>query len=187
MHEVKLAEQLCQGRESAFACIYEPYFYPLIYYGRQFSKDEMLVEDSIQDVFIHIWNSRHQFAQVKSVKAYLFASLRRRVLERIKEDKRACTEKYRGLPFEITLSYESHLIQGQTDHETRHELERSIRQLTRRQREALYLIYYDNLTYEEAAQVMDVKVKAIYNLVYEAIKKLRTHLSLCQYYGKSFS
>lgn len=177
IREVPIAEQVCQGSELAFARIYEQYFYPLIHYGRQFSKDETLVEDSIQDVFVNVWNSPHQLAQIKSVKAYLFASLRRKIFEKLKEEKRNDPKNHASLPFERVLPYEAHLIARQTELETRGKLSQEIDQLTRRQRETLYLIYYDNLTYEEAAQVMDVKVKAVYNLVYEAIKKLRTHLS----------
>ncbi|NJM94622.1 MAG: hypothetical protein HC842_08150 [Cytophagales bacterium] len=46
-----------------------------------------------------------------------------------------------------------------------------------REREAIYLVYYQNLSYEEAATAMQVKVKTMYNFIYMGISNLRKHLS----------
>jgi len=171
-----IIEYFQKDEERAFAMTYEKYFYQLVNYGRQFLVNEALVEDCIQEVFITLWNRRQHLHEIHSMKAYLFTMLRRNIFEKIKEKKNTEEHKLDFPSFELTLSHESHLIQEQSDLEISHRLGQGIEKLTKRQREALYLVYFDGLSYDEASMVMDVKVKALYNLVYEALKKLKSVL-----------
>ena len=45
--------------------------------------------------------------------------------------------------------------------------------LTLKQKEAIFLIYFDELSYQEAAAVMSLKIKTVYNLVHQAIARLK--------------
>lgn len=49
--------------------------------------------------------------------------------------------------------------------------------LTARQREAVFLKFHENLSYEEIAEVMDISVKATYKLMAIALSELRDNLS----------
>jgi len=48
-----------------------------------------------------------------------------------------------------------------------------LRTLTPKQKEAIFLIYYEELSYDETAQIMELQVKTVYNLVHLALSKLR--------------
>ncbi len=175
-NEKLIFERFQENEEQAFSMIYEKYFYQLVNYGRQFSVNEALVEDCIQEIFITLWNRRQQILQIHSIKAYLFTLLRRNIFEKIKEKKNTEGQKLHLPAFELILSHESQLIQAQTDLENTRRLRQGFEKLTKRQREALYLIYFDGMSYDEASMVMEVKVKALYNLVYEALRKLKSVL-----------
>jgi len=45
--------------------------------------------------------------------------------------------------------------------------------LTRRQREAIYLRFYQNLSYDEIAKLMTMKVESVYNVISKAISLLK--------------
>jgi RNA polymerase sigma factor (sigma-70 family) len=55
------------------------------------------------------------------------------------------------------------MIVSETDQLVRHKLRRAIELLPKRQREDLYLRYFENLTYEEIAQVMGLQRQAVAN------------------------
>ena len=59
---------------------------------------------------------------------------------------------------------------------TKKVISKAIEGLPLRQKEALFHIYYEKLSYEEAASVMDVHIKTVYNLAWRGIEKLRKEL-----------
>src|SRR5690606_36356441 len=57
----------------------------LFRYGCSISQDNQMVEDSIQDIFIHLWNNREKASNVDNVKYYLIKVLRHDLLKKIKK------------------------------------------------------------------------------------------------------
>ena len=45
--------------------------------------------------------------------------------------------------------------------------------LSERQREAIYLKFYQNMSFEEIALMMDISPRAVYKLIYRAIEVLQ--------------
>ena len=52
-------------------------------------------------------------------------------------------------------------------------LQRCIKALTRRQREALFLRFFNDLSYHEVAAIMEIRVDSVYNIISKAIDILR--------------
>jgi RNA polymerase sigma factor (sigma-70 family) len=164
-----------KGNKQAYAYIYQSYFSKLYNYGRKFSTDTELIKDCIQDLFTKLWRNKEHLGHTTSIKNYLFTSFRRILIERIVQHKglatdEALTESYN---FEITCSYESLLIEDQQDQERKEELSKAIQALTGRQREAIFLKFYENLSYEEVSVIMSISTKATYKIVGKAIAALR--------------
>ena len=55
LDDVRLWELFSEGKEIAFSHIYGTHFEGLFQYGCQFTKNESLVEDALQDMFIELW------------------------------------------------------------------------------------------------------------------------------------
>ena len=70
------------------------------------------------------------------------------------------------------------MIVSETDQLIRHKLRRAIELLPKRQREALYLRYFENLTYEEIAQVMGLQRQAVANYLLGIKSSANTGISL---------
>ena len=56
-------------------------------------------------------------------------------------------------------------------------LQREINNLTKQQREVLYLKYYKKMSSDEIAQVMGLTSRTVYNTTHTAISRLREQLS----------
>jgi len=175
--EQTLWTELKQGSLKAYEEVFTLYYDALIRYGSKMAPDRQLLEDCIQDLFLGIWQRKQYLTDVISIKAYLFRALKIRLIkaqqQKAKQIRLAGNDD--GL---LEFDYESVLIAQQTDEQLKRRLAESMKQLTKRQQEAIYLRYYDRMSYEEISEVMSVSEQAVRNLIYHAIKLLRENLAL---------
>jgi len=108
---------------------------------------------------------------------YLFKSIRLRIVRVLGREKRLGErqDSAEGHPFQITDSHEFSLIAGQIDAEQRKALAESLESLSRRQKEALFLTYFDDLSYAQIADIMGIGVDSVYKLVSGALATLKKH------------
>ncbi len=174
--DVEIWETFKSGDESAFIYIYSRYFAELINYGIQFTTDINLIEDCVQDLFIKLRKNRNKLGVIKkSIRLYLLISLRRRILDKkVSPLKRNKSIDELSEEFEIVLPHETHLIQEDILVERKKILEKAMKQLTRKQREVVYYVYYKNLSYSEAREIMKINSeKTLRNLLYRALGSMR--------------
>ena len=164
-----------QGCEDAFADMYQKHSSMLFSYGLHIARDQDLVKDCIQNLFIDLWDSRENLGDTNSIKYYLFKCLKRRIVAELFANKKyKCIEELtEDYHFEIAFSHEFSLVAEQASKEENENLIRAINKLTKRQKEAIYLLYYSNLSHQEVASLMSIKVTAVYNLVYHALISLK--------------
>ena len=153
------------------------YARPLLCYGHKIVSGSALIEDSIQEVFIQVWTYRKTLREdVGEVKAYLFASLRRRLIQERRHPAFA-SEHFDDIPTnfprETSFTVEESLIETEREARQVALLAQWISALPKRQREALHLKYYANLTNQQIAEVMGVRYQTATNLIHEALVKLR--------------
>jgi len=180
-NEASVWKRFKQGEEDAFILIYQSNFSKLYNFGMQFGFDADTVKDQIQELFIYVRNNRLRLSDVRSVRFYLMKSLRRRLL-RSKKGKFNLvslfgSESNKLHEIEISDTPERLLIISALDTEIRERLSCSLSKLTDRQKEAVLHFYYEGLSYQEIADMMELKmVKSARKLIYRAIEVMRKDL-----------
>jgi RNA polymerase sigma factor (sigma-70 family) len=175
----KIWDDFKNGDESAFIHIYSSHFRDLISFGYQFTSDKTLVEDCVQDLFVDLRRKCNKLSPIKSsIKLYLFQALKRRILDcRKKLEKFPFIDSNDDTSFEITMPHETHIINEQVYNENVSKLNAAINKLTVRQREALYYLYFNSMSYEEIKILMGLdNVKSARNLIYKAISSLKPYI-----------
>lgn len=163
----------------AWEQIYDCYFPLLFRYSLRFTTDRDMVKDLLQDLFLDLYMKQERLQQVRNLRSYLLVCTRRRLLKRLEKEAR-----HRSVPFseeahdfQLELSPESKLIAVQMFESTYHFLQKALDSLTKRQKEAVYLRFYENLSYEEIGEILGMKeVKYARTLIYRAITELKTAL-----------
>lgn len=177
----QLWSEFQSGSESAYASIYRNNIFLLYNYGLKFVNDKNLVKDSIQDLFVEIWDAKHRLGSVKSIKSYLFKSLRRKLIsESILGRKTINGTKFFMTSDIATQSMEHSLVEKQEFDEQQLKLKEAIGKLTDRQKEVIYLKYYALLGYVEIAEIMSLSKKGAYKLMGRSIQFLRKYMSAAQ-------
>ena len=80
-------KQLSDGDEKAYKRLFDQYYSSLVMFARSFLKNDVLVEDVVQDVIYDFWMQRQSLSKVISIKAWLYAAVRNRCLNDLEHDK----------------------------------------------------------------------------------------------------
>ena len=180
--EQTLWKDMISGNKKSFEDLYNQYFQALINYGFRITKNENLIEDAVQELFISIWNNRTNLSEVNEVKFYLFRSLKNKILRQLEKDifdKSEDVDVY--LDYLISISEEQKKIDSEQFDANLDTLQRAIAHLPIRQQEVINLKYYHDFTLEEIAKLMDVNKQSVSNLLfrsYAILRKLLKNLTI---------
>lgn len=160
----------------AFKAIYTSYADFLYNYGKKISDNEELVKDGLQDFFVELWNSRKNLAEVKSIKGYLLVGFRRKLI-----DKKKKLQRFQGISetdnFELIFSSHLESLEYNISEEKIQPLLKELNALPERQKEAIFLRFYNKLTCSEIGDILGVNAQSVYNLIHRALKILRNRLT----------
>lgn len=175
--DFELWQQFKEGNEAAFAQIYSANAQRLYSYGLKLVHDKDLVKDGIQDLFVEIWDTKHRLGPVRSIKAYLYKSIRRKLILRSAQKRKRFDATYELETIQETVpSIEIRLIEKQRFDDERKLVKKALGKLNKKQREIIHLKYFGNMGYDEISEIMGLDKKATYNLMAHTIKLLRQDL-----------
>ena len=76
--------------------------------------------------------------------------------------------------FLYEFSIEKITLEKQISEEKGRKLRKTLSLLSKRQKEIIYLKYYQHLDHGQIAELMNITRQSVYNLLHEAIQKLRS-------------
>ncbi len=166
------------GSDSAFNYIYQQYFDKLYNYGCQFTQDQSLVEDTLQDLFIELKLRCGHLSQTDKILPYLYSAFRRKMIRF-----RTKLSRFKGLDsvdsFPIIAGADESIINDEEERENHLRLQKALNELPENYREIIYLFYYENLSYEEIREIQGfANIKSARNLLYKAVNTLRMRIVL---------
>ena len=173
-------KEMTEGNPQAFLTIYQENYRYLFSYGFKLCADKELTKDSIQSIFLELWNKRVALSpNVQNVRAYLFTWLRRKISLSLSQMKKENVVENQSSTFEQSeISYEELLIALQESEEQKEKLKRALNNLTKKQLEIIKLKFYDNLSYDDISDKTSLATRTVYNIVYEAIVRLREFMTI---------
>ncbi|MBQ9700215.1 MAG: sigma-70 family RNA polymerase sigma factor [Lachnospiraceae bacterium] len=163
-----------EGDERAFDEIMEVYKDNLILFIDRYVHNIAAAEDIAIDVFSDLLVHKHRYNFKVKLKTYLYMLGRSRALNYIKH--RDIFNMVELVDAESELIYRENLEDTIVANETKRVVHQAMDKIPDDMREIVYLIYFEEMSYEEAAKVMKKSKKQIDNLLYRAKKTLRTIL-----------
>lgn len=165
------------GDEQAYEFMFKKYYNHLLGYGLKISRNMEEIKDCIQQLFAGLWESRQRLGPNNSIRSYLSASLRRMILRRLNSKFHYVSIEDMNPEFHADVSEELKYIRSQGEIEQVKILSDLIQKLPDRQKEALYLKYYNDYSFSEIAEVMGITTRGVYKLIYKAIDHLGTQIT----------
>jgi len=159
------------GDEEAFAEIVNEFRNNLIYFINRYVNNMDVAEDLSEDVFVELLIKPKRYNFSTSLKTYLFTIGRNKAIDHIRKSRHIA-----GVPDENTAGWDASFEEQYCKKEIEAAMYRIIRGLHSDYRTVLHLIYFEDMTYEEAGRIMKKSKKQIANLAYRAKQTLKAAL-----------
>jgi RNA polymerase sigma factor (sigma-70 family) len=172
--ELDLIKRLQQGDEVALASLMRMYYDDLYHYASRFTKDHELIKDCIQEVFISLWQRRQAIGGIVSPRFYFLRAIKNKTLKALHRNLKTTSDGFEEYDFLYEFSIEKIIVEKQISEEKGRKLRRTLALLSKRQNEIIYLKYYQYLDHGQIADLMNISRQSVYNLLHEAIQKLRS-------------
>ena len=169
----RLVERLRAGEDEAFDKLVRELWTPAVRFVLRFTRDLDAAEDVVQDAFVLLFEHREDLDPTRSVRAYLYQTIRNRVIDQLR---RAAIRQHTAR-LDLPRPQPATPLRGLEDSEVREAVERAIENLPDRAREAFILAYLQDLTYREVADVMGISPKTVGHHISAALVQLRRVLA----------
>ncbi len=170
-HAAALYRRFLDGDNEAFSQIMMEYRPPLIFFIHRYIKDLDMAEDIAIDVFCQVLLHPKRYHFKTSLKTYLFMIAKSRAIDYLRKQNR-----FRFVDME---SVEGELVESKSleeivlENQIKKEVHKALFQLPEEMRVAVHLIYFEDLSYKDAAAIMKKTTKQIDNLLFRAKKLLK--------------
>lgn len=175
LSDQQLSDLLRSGDKAAYTEVYERYFSLLYVHAIRKLGNEDDAKDLVQELFTALWYKHAELEQA-NLAAYLFTSVRNRVLDIYSRQKVA--SKYIA-SFQDYLSTASdvaeHLVR---EKQLTALIEKEIQALPAKMREIFELSRKANLSHKEIAELLQISEQTVAKQVSNALKTLRVKLGI---------
>ncbi|GAB4405507.1 MAG: RNA polymerase sigma factor [Bacteroidia bacterium] len=172
LEEQELLARLQQPatRSQAFEAVVRTYQRMLYYHIRRLVPSHDDADDVLQNTFLKAWRGIDGFRAASSLKTWLYRIATNEALTLLEKQKRRVSQDlvhdHYQAPQEMPLDSDA----------LQQHLDTAIRSLPKRQRTIFQMRYYDELRYEEIAEVLDVSVGALKASYHHAVRKIEKYL-----------
>lgn len=187
MSDTEIIEQLKQGNELAFKKLVDTHQKLVVNtcYGLVQNRED--AEDVAQEVFVEVYRNIDKFRADAKLSTWLYRIAVNRSLNHIRDNKKH--KWFQGFEDEVA-DKSRELLQARTadsdepeyDFENKQRaiiLGEAINSLPKNQKVAFTLSKYEDLSYQEIAEVMDLSVSSVESLLFRAKKGLQKKLYKC--------
>jgi RNA polymerase sigma-70 factor (ECF subfamily) len=165
--------QLKEGNEQAFKALFEKYYASMCHYACQFLKDTDLAEETVQELFVRLWEKRTGLTIDTSVNNYLFRSVHNHCLNQLQHQK--IRQQYASHVMEVSKQ-EADWQPFYMEVELMERIEKCISALPEKRQEIFRLSREQGLKYKEIAEKLNISVKTVEAQMGLALKYLRDEL-----------
>lgn len=162
--------------EEALRCLVDKYKERLYWHIRKILISHEDTDDVLQNVFVKIWQGMKEFRLESKLYTWMYRIATNESLNFLDEKRR----KVYGNSDEISGFLENTLESDPffSGDEIQRELQKAILTLSDRQRLVFNMKYFDDLSYEDMARILDVAVGTLKATYHNAVKKIEASLKI---------
>ncbi|WP_408029057.1 RNA polymerase sigma factor [Tenacibaculum xiamenense] len=172
--EGKLWRQFINGEYQAFDFLYKQYHSKMYKFGIRYCKNEELVKDCVQEVFMYIYDSKNNKKVPDNVGAYLNKCLRNLIFKKMESEKRqwSCLDNVVSTMFLIDCCEKEQILLEDRE-KKKQKMNQALSMLTNDQKQLLLLKYCEGVSYREISKALKIKEDSAKKQVYRLLKRIR--------------
>ncbi|HXF23086.1 MAG TPA: RNA polymerase sigma-70 factor [Gemmatimonadaceae bacterium] len=173
--DLELVRRVRLGDERAFEQIFRTYYARLVSFARTGIDSHDLAEETVQEVFLHIWMRRESWVVERSLAAYMFRAVRNRI-SNARRSLRLETSYNADIARETDGGLDEPGDGRLREAEIEAALAKALALLPDRARQVFLLSRRQHLTYAEIAEVIGISIKTVEMHMARALSQLRLAL-----------
>lgn len=174
MTDEELMLAVCQGDQSAYQTLVRQHLKSISHYAYRVLGNQRDTEDIAQEVFLRMWTNASKWQPEKAkLSTWLHRITYNLCVDHLRKHGNTQLEDNFDDAGVTDPLAESHSIEQQQQSKA---LDRAIANLPENQRSALMLCHYGGFSNKEAADIMNISVKALESNISRARRSLRTQL-----------
>ncbi|MGY5353949.1 RNA polymerase sigma factor [Wenyingzhuangia sp. IMCC45467] len=166
-----LIKKIIKGDEKAYIYLIDTYYKKLFLYAYSISKNQVLAEDIVQNVFMRIWENRKQLKIKESFKSFLYKSVYNEFINNYRKQQSSISL---DTVFFETINALSDDISADDQRLTL--VYNEIENLPTKCKQVFLLSKQEGLSNQEISEHLNITVKAVENHVTNAFNIIRGNL-----------
>lgn len=178
--EPEIWNKIKGGSQEAFEFLFLSYYQDLCAYASGILHNATAAEEIVQETFVKLWEDRHNLTVEMFLKAYLYKAVRNSCLNYLEH------QKVRNKHTQYSLSQhafnpvppisQDYPIANLLVKELEQKIEEAIALLPLQCREVFLLIRFEELSYAEVAEQLNISPNTVKTQLQRALNKLRDYL-----------
>ena len=168
-------EQLRSSNIEAFEKIFKDFHENIFNFLFFKIGDTQTAEDILQDVFIKLWENRHNLKSDLSLASYLY-TIAKNLTANYFRHKKVVQNFQKELEFKIEQADYPSQISNLELHELNENFIAALEKLPEQQRTVFMMSRFDQLSYKEIAERLGISIKTVETHIGKALKTLRTSI-----------
>ncbi len=168
-------ELVKNGDRKAYEQLFKLYYAALVRFAREILKDTDAAEDLVQEVFVKMWERKQNIDIKTSIKAYLYMAVKNHCLNKLKAEQRnAFLED--GMADDVRIATNDTEEYSNTIELSKH-INQALELLPPKCAIIFKMSRFEDKTYKEIAESLELSVKTVENQMGKALSILRNALS----------
>lgn len=171
--DATLAARISDGDQRALETVFELYGGAVRSMALRVLKNESLAEDTVQEVFVGLWNSPDRFDPGRgSLRTFLITLAHRRAVDAVRSEQ-ARFNREEKVPDDVPSSIDEEVWSRAVSETVRD----AVAALDDGEREAISLAYFGGLTYVDVAKRLGLPEGTVKSRIRSAMKRLKVSLT----------
>ncbi len=168
---------ITNGNKAVFDLVFRRYYSGLCTFANDFIHFYDLAEEITQDMFVYLWENHGKIQIKNSLKAYLYRSIHNRCLNYLRDNnfshKTIKIDSIKGRADSIFNEIPESVFDLAFSESIEHELEQTIENLPDQCKTIFRLHRFENMSYKEIADRLDVSTSTVRTQISRALSKIR--------------
>lgn len=161
-------KKIKQKDSKAFESYYKQHYKAFFLMACKYLKDSLLAAETVNDVFIKIWEDSEKLTITTSLKAYIYKAIINRSINELNKQK---TQARQLTNFNL-IANESYELQQMEENELRVKLYAAIDQLPDQCRKVFEMSRFEEMKQQEIADKLGISIKTVKNHITYALKEI---------------
>lgn len=171
--DLHVARQIAKGNEREMKKVYDAYSGSLFQFVKSWLADPHMASDIVHETMLEVWRRADRFQGRSSLKSWIYSIARNKSIDfNRKQSRLTYTDQ-----FEDEIDLEASPREALAKAEVVNTIKTAVSKLSETHRRMIHLAFYEDLTYQEIAEIEDCPVGTVKTRIMHAKKLLMRDLA----------